>query len=417
MRGLTLVLVAFAAWSASRPPPDREAAAASAGGLTDSLDRWTSAAPPRVHVAFDASPNAAARDWLRALRYAGTPVTWHGDGDGIPPLALEVAPVAGPRGGTMLSIAAPVGSRVAVADAIASIDTVVAAAGAARLFAPIASGPLTALAGGQRATATVGDTLLPRRVLVLGRATWEAKFIISALEEVGWQVDARLAVAPGVEVTQGRSRVPDTAHHAAVVVLEAPPSGATAAVARYVRAGGGAILSGAGVSAPGVTEIAAGRVGARIRPSSVVFADDRPRQALGFLVVVPRSDAIVLEAHNGRAAAAARRVDAGRVVQLGYEETWRWRLAGGTQALEAHRTWWSALVSSVAYRAPVPVPRDGADDGAPLANLVHVLGPPSPAAQVAPMRAPWALSPVLLFALVSALLVAELASRRMRGAP
>lgn len=416
MRGLALVLVAFAAWSASRPPPERGAAAASGSALADSLDRWTATAPARVHLALETAPNGARRDWLRALRYSGTPVAWHNDGAGIPALALEVAPVAGPRGGTMLSIAAPSGSRVVIGDAIAAIDSVVAARGGARLFAPIATGPVTAVAGGQRASATVADTLLPRRVLVLGRATWEAKFLISALEEVGWPVDARLTVAPGVEVTQGTSRVPDTARHAAVVVLDAPPPGAAAAVARYVRAGGGTILAGAAASAPGLAEIAAGRVGARIRPSSIVFVDDRPRQALGFRAIAPRGDAIVLEEQNGVATAAARRVDAGRVVQLGYDETWRWRLAGGTHALEAHRTWWSALVSSVAYRAAARLPRE-VDDAAPLAALIHGLGPPGAAALVAPARALWSPSPALLFALVSLLLVAELASRRMRGAP
>jgi hypothetical protein len=385
--------------------------------LPDSLDRWTSTAPARAHLALETAPNGAGRDWLRALRHAGTPVAWHSDGPGIPALALEVAPVAGPRGGIMLSIVAPPGSRVVVADAIAPIDSVVAAGGSVRLFAPIATGPLTAVAGGQRASAPVGDTLLPRRVLVLGRATWEAKFLISALEEVGWPVDARLTVAPGVEVTQGTSRVPDTTRHAAVVVLDAPPAGSAVAVARYVRAGGGAILAGAAASAPGLAEIGAGRVGARIRPSSIVFVDDRPRSALGFRGIAPRTDAIVLEEQNGVATAVARRVDAGRVVQLGYDETWRWRLAGGTNALEAHRAWWSALVSSVAYRATARLPRDGVGDAAPLAALVHRIGPASADAPVVPARTLWSPSPALLFTLVSLLLVAELASRRMRGAP
>ena len=38
---------------------------------------------------------------------------------------------------------------------------------------------------------------------------------------------------------------------------------------------------------------------------------------------------------------AARRAGAGRVVQLGYDETWRWRLAGSGDAPTAHRDYWS----------------------------------------------------------------------------
>jgi hypothetical protein len=125
---------------------------------------------------------------------------------------------------------------------------------------------------------------------------------------------------------------------------------------------------------------------------------------------------MVLEERNARVAAAARRVDAGRITQVGYQETWRWRLGGGAQAPEAHRAWWSAVVASVARRAAVPVAHEPFDDDAPLARLVDALGAPS--APPAPAgRGRFSPSPYLLFALVSLLLVTELASRRLRGAP
>jgi hypothetical protein len=318
----------------------------------------------------------------------------------------------------LLWITAPAGSRVAVADEVAAIDTVIAAAGGVRIFAPAATTILTVNVGDHRATASVRDTLMPRRVLVLGRATWEAKFVIAALEETGWLVDARLAVAPGVEVIQGTARAPDTSRHAAVVVLDAPGAGTAATVARYVREGGGAVLSGTSANFPSLAAIAVGRAGVRVRPPSVAFADDAPRRALGFLTITPRTDAITLEEHDGRVTAAARRADLGRVIQLGYDETWRWRLAGGAQALEAHRDWWSSLVASVAYRAAVPASRDAAgDDDAPRARLVHALGPSSSPGGARSTGTRWSPSPVLLFAIVSALLLAELASRRLRGAP
>lgn len=415
LRALSLLTLAAAAWIAWRPPAEREAESAAPADLTEALPRWTIAPPRRIHAALDAAPPQESRDWLRAIRRAGTPVTWAGED--IPALAVEVAPIANPRGGTMLWVAAPSGARVALADALASIDTVVAAAGGARVLAPSTAGAVTASVGAQMAAARARDTLLLRRVLVLGRATWETKFIVAALEEAGWLVDARLAVAPGVDVTQGGVRSPDTARHAAVVVVDAPSASTASAVARYVRSGGGAILSGASANASSLVDIAIGRAGARVRASSVAFADDAPRRALGFLAIAPLGEAIVLEERDGRVAAAARRVEIGRVVQLGYDETWRWRLAGGAGAVDAHRTWWSGLVSSVAHRAAVPISRDARDDDAPLARLVDALGPPSPASGDMVARARWLPSPALLFALVSMLVLAELASRRLRGAP
>src|SRR5688572_22286286 len=128
-RVLVLVGLAFAAWSATLPPSERGPAASSIDRLGDSLARWTAAAPPRVHLSLEVAPTSAERDWLRALRRAGTPVTW--TGDGIPALAIEAAPVASPQGGTMLWIAAPRGARVELTDAVASIDAVTSDAGGA----------------------------------------------------------------------------------------------------------------------------------------------------------------------------------------------------------------------------------------------------------------------------------------------
>ena len=414
LRVLTLLVLAFAAWNATRERSDEQSETSASAELRASLERWTTEPPKSAHVSLGVAPGGEARDWLRALRRAGTTVTWRAQE--IPPLAIEVAAVANPRGGWKLWVAAPARARIAVADAIAPIDSVVAPAGGASVFAPVATGTLTATVNGHRASGNARDTLMPRRVLVLARATWEAKFVISALEDAGWSVDARLSVAPGVDVTQGTPRLPDTARHAAVVVLDAPSVRTASAIARYVRGGGGAVLSGASARGGALAEIAAGGVRARVRPSTMTFADDSPRRGLSFLAIVPRADAIVLEEHDGRVAAAARRVEAGRVVQLGYDESWRWRLAGGAQAVDAHRAWWSAIVSSVAYRAAAPLSRAEHDD-APLARLVDALGPSSAEAGTSPTRATWSPPAVLLFALATGLLLIELASRRLRGAP
>ena len=414
LRALTLGLLSFAAWNAARPAPGGASESAGSAALGDALTRWAAAPPPDAHLSFDAAPSSAERDWLRALRRAGTPLTW--EGKAIPALALEAMPAVAPRGGVALSIAAPAGALVAVGDEIGIIDTAVARAGGATLLAPMAAGSLTASIGVHGAVATPRDSLPRRRLLVLARVGWEAKFVITALEEAGWTVDARLAIAPGHEVQQGAPRPPDTARYAAVVMLDAPSPAAAGATARYVRAGGGAVLVGSAASARSMAALAAGRTGPRVRPSALAFADDAPRRALAFFPLVPRADANVLEEREGRVAAAARRVDAGRITQIGYDETWRWRLAGGPQAPDAHRAWWSAVVASVAYRAAVPVSRAPGDDEAPLARLVDVLG--TPVARPALVeRDQFRPSPHVLFALVSLLLLLELASRRLRGAP
>ncbi|HVE79518.1 MAG TPA: hypothetical protein VNA89_11675, partial [Gemmatimonadaceae bacterium] len=105
-----------------------------------------------------------------------------------------------------------------------------------------------------------------------------------------------------------------------------------------------------------------------------------------------------------------------RVVQTGLADSWRWRMAGGATGMDEHRTWWAGLVSAVAYapavRRPAPV---AALDAAPLAGLVGALGGAAP---VAPGGgAAGAALPAWLAVAVVVLLLAEWASRRLRGAP
>src|SRR5918996_1097658 len=415
LRVLALIALAFAVWSAAQPEPEPVAEDTDHAGLRDGLDRWTTAPPGRIHLTLERTPRSADRDWIRALRRTGTPVTW--ESEDIPPLAIEAAPVADPRGGAMIWLVAAPDQRVVVSDAIAPLDTVVAQGGGAMLSASIGVGPFEARIDDHAATTRLRDTILPRRVLVIGRATWEAKFVITALEEAGWGIDARLALAPGLEVTQGTPRSPDTARHAAVVVLGAPPVAIGAAIARYVRAGGGLILAGESAEAASLAALAPGRFTARARPTTLTFVEDAPRRALAFRAIAPRSDALVLYEQGGRVVVAARRSESGRVIQIGYEDTWRWRLAGGANAVQAHRDWWSGLVSAVAYRATIPVASAIPNEAAPLAALVTALGPPTPDAMRTSAGAQWAPSPALLFSVIIALLLAELASRRLRGAP
>ena len=153
-----------------------------------------------------------------------------------------------------------------------------------------------------------------------------------------------------------------------------------------------------------------------------------------------RDDAIPLEKRGAAVTSAARRFGAGRVLQLGYDDSWRWRMAGGDTGLRDHRQWWTRQVSSVAYASHIPrASPEGAekaaspvaptanrrgglagnpsahDDPAPLSDLVANIGP---ATSMGLMSSSGPSSDYMawLFVLLVAALFAEVASRRTRGA-
>jgi hypothetical protein len=386
----------------------------SAGDLRRRLPAWTVAPPPGgVHVRLDASPAAADRDWLAALGRAGVVVTW--TNAGVAPLAVVSEPLADPRGGALVAVAAPAGARAELADDAGPLDTVVTRGVGGIVRLARLDGGARVRSGATVAGASVRDSIALRRVLVLGRAGWEAKFVLAALEERGWATDARLVVAPRQAVVQGGYTRPDTATYAAVVALDsAGVADVAAAVARYVRGGGGVVLAGDAARVPALAGLAPGTA------RSVERAPGRDSVGRETLPLAPltalRPDAVVLERRGARVVTAARRAGAGRVVQTGLAESWRWRLAGGDEAPGDHRAWWSGIITAVAYAPAVArVPAAGALDAAPLAHLVAALG--APAAETAPLAPRRAPLPAWLAVAILLLLLAEWTSRRLRGAP
>jgi hypothetical protein len=242
LRGAAIALLTWVLWAALRPP-------AATSGWADSrtlpraLVRWTVASPPptSAHVVIDDSAGlpAYAGQWLAALGRTGTHVSWSAPRP-LPATAIELDPVADPRGATLVRVAAPAGATVTLRDALGPYGPMTA--GTAVLHGTV--GTLDAVVGGMPARGLLRDSLTLRRILVLGRAGWESKFAIRALEEEGWFVDAKLRVTPTLLVTQGRPTAPDTARYAAVVVVDSVGralAGATGAAERYVRSGGGLI--------------------------------------------------------------------------------------------------------------------------------------------------------------------------------
>lgn len=413
LRAAGFGLLAFAVWAVATDAQPRGRAAAQERQLPLELVRWTRSVPAdTIAVTLASAPGAVQRDWLAALAGAGTAVTWSG---AVPATAVELVPVADPSGGVRVLAAAPARAWVRLADSLGGIDSAQAGRSGASFTLAMRGGGVRMSAAGQLAQPGASDTLMTRHAVVLGRAEWEARFVVSALEERGWVVDARLAVAPGIAVTQGNALPLDTARQAVVIALDSLAPADAAAVARFVGNGGGAVLSAA--AAHSVPLLAVGRVGARVRAPQITFTARNPRRALSLDPILPRGDAIVLERQGGDVVLAARRVGAGRVVQVGYDETWRWRMAALGDAVDEHREWWAGIVAAAAYRS---VTGDGRRETgvnpAPLASLVAALGPASPvgaaSAQLPDLRRFLPVAALLMFGC----LLAEWASRRLRGA-
>jgi hypothetical protein len=400
-------LAALAAWIllALRPSAGRTERASS-GALPQSLERWTRSDPiASAAVSFDTIPDDTHTAWLRALRSAGVPVHWSSETRA--PLAVETYPAADPAGGHVVLMSADGVRRRVLSDALGPIDTTDVAS--ARVTA--VEGELTVESARQRARVAPAASMPMGRVFVAGSADWESKFVIAALEESGWLVSARLAVGPGQDVVQGAAAALDTASYAAVVLLDSTAAERTRGIERFVRSGGGLVLAGDASRAASIAVLSAWRPMAReVAPlgSSAEDSSWRGMSRVPFTPVAARS--VVLERRAGNATLIARRHFAGRVVAVGYDQSWRWRMTGGDAAVIAHRTWWSRLVSSVALR-PAAARSVGA---APLASLYDALGEPSLPA-VSPDWLGWTIVARLLGVLALAALVTEWTLRRARG--
>jgi hypothetical protein len=215
-------------------------------------------------------------------------------------------------------------------------------------------------------------------------------------------------------VHQGTIGAIDTATYAAVLAIDTVAARYAGQVGHYVRSGGGLVLWSAAATVPAFAVLAPGTSGALLPDQGDVPSDPAPRAALALTPLTQlRPDALVLERQRQQPALAARRIGPGRVVQIGYVDIWRWRMAGlGADAPAAHRVWLARVVADVAYtrRWALPAP---VMDVAPLATLVDRLGPasaPEPPEAGTPRVGAW------IFGLLIAALMLEWASRRMRGA-
>jgi hypothetical protein len=403
------------------PPPDRRTESASATNLAVRLGAWTRAAPgTALHGDFAVAPPPWEVAWLAALNRSGHAVSWSG---APPAVAMSVEQLADPVGGSRIAIAAPPGTSILVRDAEGIIDSVRVARLGASVIGPDVVDHVVGIGAGQLFGVQSPDSASPRAIVVVGSASWEGKFIASALEERGWTVITHFSVAPNVVVGEAPTPQLDTSRVSAVIAVDTTLDTLGDAIARFVRSGGGLVLAGPSGASRAVALLAPGVLGSRIAPAT------EPSGPIGlgstgfYPVTALAAEGVAVELRDGRVVVAARRVGPGRVVQVGYDDSWRWRMTGASGSGDAHRAWWSRVVASVAYLPDAavgtrPSPRQmdstvSIADGAPLARMVDRLGPPR--GRVTPDSGVARFDQRILIACVMLLLLAEWASRRMRG--
>jgi hypothetical protein len=393
------------------PSTPRTLDRATGADVATRLAAWTRApATTALHGVFPSTPDGWVVDWLAALRHSNHAVSWSGS---PPALAVAVEALSDPNGGVRIDVAAPQGSTVVLDDRGGAIDSARVVGFGASVVTPIAIGSITARLGAEHAVVAEPEPVSARSIVVIGVAGWEGKFIVSALEEQGWPVIAKFSVAPNVDVAQGAIATLDTSRVAAIIAIDSLVQSQAAAVERFVRSGGGLVLAGPSSLSPALRSLAPGSLGARTRPA-LQASDTMRLGSTGFYPVAAlNAGGITIDRRSDGIAVAARRVGAGRVLQVGYDDSWRWRMAGAQGSERAHREWWSRIVNAVAYVPTSPRPATIGSESAPRARLIDRLGPPQTEPAWRGSRNP--LDERILLAAIMILLIAEWGSRRLRG--
>ncbi|MBC8086551.1 MAG: hypothetical protein H7Z40_04755 [Phycisphaerae bacterium] len=382
-----------------------------------------------LHVLANPIPGDTSRALASAARFVGMPVRWTDSTAGRGAIALEVQPRIDPKGGYTLRVAAPAGVDIALEDSLGLIDSVRTKFGGANVDVGRVTGSVRAVAGPVHASAAVPSAPTLRRVLLFAEPGWEAKFTMAALEERGWIVEARYAIGKNVSVTQGAPANPDTARYAAVIALDSSARTHVAAIRRYAAAGGGVIVAGSAATLREFGDLLPGRAGTRSAGIPGALETAAPLLGLAWRPITPDSNAVVIERSarkgNPNATIVARRYGSGRVSKVAYDGVWEWRMVGPEGSVDAHRQWWSALVSSVAFApeqsrdsAGALLQERGDEPGtvAPYADTRARLGAPVEMPQLSKRPERGTAWELLLTGLAVLLLLSEWASRRLRGA-
>ena len=381
---------------------------------------------PRLFADVGSLPALATRRVVSAAIAAGIPFSWH-DGTNARGLALSAEAMLDPNGGVLLrswvgaQTLLRADSALVLRDAVGLLDSAVTDVLTVRA-SRIAGRPL-ASRGASYASVDRPATPTLRHILLVARVGWEAKFVIAALEERGWNVDGSLQLSPRTSVTIGTPSRLDTARFATVIVLDSGVANLST-LARYVKQGGGLVLAGDALRDAALTSLLTASVGAQRTAVPGALLTNAPRDGLPFWRLTPRARTVVLQ-YDGSGvlrtpAVVVQRRGAGRVLVSGYRDTWRWRMQGTDDGINAHRGWWSALVSAVAF-APHSTYDTIASawpaDAAPYADLVARWGVPTAMPRDAPSTEQSTSRRWILYVVALIALLGEWGSRRLRGAP
>lgn len=416
---------------------------------------------PAVQVVVVQLPNAAVRRVLGATRAAGISLRWH-DSTSLRAFAVSAVRSTSPDSSVdvvgLAEFAPSTSARVVAAsaprvdDAIVLADdggvldsinvpTVSAARASAASAPPLLRLRVASLAAPASARvwhegrvvavtqATPHTFAAVGRIRVYAQPGWESKFVTAALEESGWRVDATYLISPKAALVRvGRPALLDTATYAAAVVLDSAAVSARD-VMRFVSQGGGVVIAGNALRDGSLRALTAATVEDDRGPIAGALMTDAPRRGVPAFHLQQRGHATVLEREGEEPTIVLARRDVGRVMAVGYRESWHWRMEGRDDAADAFRTWWNGLVASVAYRGSGATAADARTtlawpgDAAPVADMIAQLGASqevdaSALSADGQQRGPRVATLVLwLFAvLIVGSLLVEWAMRRLRGA-
>jgi hypothetical protein len=415
LRAIAIAAIALALREAWQPPPSATPRSRSVDGARV-LEALRTPSRDTLVVRTDSALGPLARDWMRARAAAGTPTLWTG---AVPSVAVTLDAPRDPNGSAQLRTAAPSGTVLTVRDSLGMIDSIQLAAAATTLDVGTPLGATVIRLAQQPLTLRVPASDSLPTVSVIGRAGWEAKFVVAALEEQGWRVSTRLLLRPDTAVTQGSPTLFDPSRTAVVVALDESAAPFASRLSAFVRSGGGLVLGADALGSPAFATLRPGAPGTVVDAEVLTITDSAPRRALALRPSVRLiTDAVALETRRGAVAMAARRFGAGRVVSAGYSDSWRWRMTGPDGAEGRYRQWWSRVVAAARADATVDRSPSVQTQAAPRVEMTMALGPSVPdvarAASNGPLPDPvrrwrWAL-------VAGAALVLEWVLRRVRGA-
>src|SRR5687768_13621759 len=105
LRAIMLAALGLLLWTTLRPARASQPARVPADGMEQALVGATRAFVASMSLELDSAPDAAHREWLAAIRRAGTDVSWRAPG--LAPIAIGASRAAEPESRVRVTVAGP----------------------------------------------------------------------------------------------------------------------------------------------------------------------------------------------------------------------------------------------------------------------------------------------------------------------